>query len=187
MEDLHDIFDAKDLKHPPRIHEYEFNPFLLHDPKFQELRKYEVEQGVVPMRMSILRNHDPVQLTDRTLDYGILTAISGRLPSSDNSALVKVLDEQAIRTGISTGDLLLAWAYFCLGGFVVTTSTRAERLATSFGLLAASSEAPVGRNVFNAIEQAAADDGFGGKVFYEHPHMEKARLETVKAKGGASI
>jgi hypothetical protein len=54
VEDLHDIFDAEDLKHPPQIHEYEFNPFLLHDPKFQELRKYEVERGVVPMRMSIL-------------------------------------------------------------------------------------------------------------------------------------
>jgi hypothetical protein len=101
--------------------------------------------------------------------------------------LVKVLEEQATRTGISTGDLLLAWAYFCLGEIVVTTSTRAERLATTFGLLDAAPEPRVGKDVFGAIEQAAADDGFEGKVFYGHPHMEKARLETLKAKGGASI
>lgn len=54
VEDLHDIFDAKDLKHPPQIHEYEFNPFLLHDPKFQELREYEVERDVVRMSMFVL-------------------------------------------------------------------------------------------------------------------------------------
>lgn len=70
---------------------------------------------------------------------------------------------------------------------MVTTSTRAERLATTFALLTAAPEPPVGKNIFDAIEQAAADDGFEGKVFYGHPHMEKARLETLEAKGGASI
>jgi hypothetical protein len=100
--------------------------------------------------------------------------------------LVKALEDQATRTGISTGDLLLIWAYFCLGGIVVTTSTRAERLATIFALLA-SPEAPVGRDVLDAVEKAAASDGCEGKVFYGHPHMEKARLETIKAQGGVSF
>jgi hypothetical protein len=93
-----------------------------------------------------------------------------------------VLEEQAQHTGISTGDLLLIWAYYCLGGIVVTSSRRAERLEKTFRLLA-SPKAPVGRDVFDAIEQAAASDGFEGKVFYRHPHMEKARLETVKTQG----
>ena len=50
LEDYHDIFDAGDLKHAPQIHEHEFNPFLLHDPKFQELHRYEAERGVERMR-----------------------------------------------------------------------------------------------------------------------------------------
>ena len=65
----------------------------------------------------------------------------------------------------------------------MTTSTRAERLEGTFRLLTAS-EAPVGRDVFDAIERAALEDGFDGKVFYGHPHMEKARLETLKGRGG---
>lgn len=69
---------------------------------------------------------------------------------------------------------------------MVTTSTRVERLATTFGLLA-SPEVSVSRDVFDAIERAAADDGFEGKVFYGHPHVKKARLETAKAQGVASI
>ena len=95
-----------------------------------------------------------------------------------------MLDEQAQRTGVSTGDLLLSWAYYCLGGVVVTTSTRAERLESTFQLLALS-RAPVGRDVFDAMEKAALEDGVEGKLFYGHPHVEKARLETLKVRGGA--
>ena len=51
LDDYRDIFDAEDLKHAPQVHEHEFNPFLLHDPEFQELHKYEAERGVVRMRM----------------------------------------------------------------------------------------------------------------------------------------
>ena len=182
MEDYHDIFDAKDLKHPPQVHEYEFNPFLLHDPKFQELHKYEVERGVVHMSMPTDHTTALLSRLTRPTDYGVLTAISGRLPLASGTALVKVLEEQAQRTGFSTGDLLLSWAYYCLGGILVTSSTRAERLGRTFQLLA-SPEALVGRGVFDAIEQAAALDGSEGKVFYGHPHMEKARLETVRSQG----
>lgn len=57
LDDYRDIFDAEDLKHAPQIHEHEFNPFLLHDPKFQELHKYEAERGVERMRMFILLQH----------------------------------------------------------------------------------------------------------------------------------
>ena len=65
----------------------------------------------------------------------------------------------------------------------MTTSTRAERLESTSRLLS-SSEPPVGRDVFDAIERAAFEDGAEGKVFYRHPHIEKARLETLKARGG---
>ena len=93
-----------------------------------------------------------------------------------------MLEQQSQRTGVSAGDLLLSWAYYCLEGIVVTTSTRAERLEGTFQLLA-SSKAPVDRDVFDAIERAALEDGAEGKVFYGHPHVEKARLETAKAQG----
>lgn len=66
----------------------------------------------------------------------------------------------------------------------MTTSTRAERLESTFQLLA-SPKAPVDRDVFDAIEKAALEDGVEGKLFYGHPHVEKARLETLKARGGA--
>ena len=67
LEDYHDILDAEDLKHAPQIHEHEFNPFLLHDLKFQELHRYEAERGVVRMRMFDLLLHcgaDRDNLTD---------------------------------------------------------------------------------------------------------------------------
>jgi hypothetical protein len=65
LEDYHDIFDAEDLKHAPQIHEHEFNPFLLHDPKFQELHRYDAERGVERMRMSIQLPHDGIDRSNQ--------------------------------------------------------------------------------------------------------------------------
>lgn len=113
-------------------------------------------------------------------DYGFLTAISGRLPAASDSALVKCLEEQSRQSGLSQGELLLSWAYYRLGGIVVTSSSKAERAAKVFELLS-SSEAPVANRVFESIERAAEKDGPEGKIFYGHPHMEKARQGAIKA------
>lgn len=51
LADYHDLMDSNDLKHPPQLNEYEFNPFLLFDHKFQELRAYEKKHGIIQMSM----------------------------------------------------------------------------------------------------------------------------------------
>lgn len=51
LDDYADIMDSADLKQKPQVNEYEFNPFLLHDPSFQKLRKYEADHGIVSMSM----------------------------------------------------------------------------------------------------------------------------------------
>lgn len=38
---------AGDLKYPVQVNEYEYNPFLQHDPSFQALRMFERKNGVV--------------------------------------------------------------------------------------------------------------------------------------------
>lgn len=115
---------------------------------------------------------------DNATDYGVLTAISGRLPDASSTALSQTLERLSQQTKLSTADLLLSWAYYRLGGIVVTSSSKAERLESTFQLLSAR-QGSVGNEVFDEIESAAERDGYGGKVFYGHPHMEKARLESV--------
>ncbi|CAK1360704.1 NADPH-dependent conjugated polyketone reductase C1 [Cercospora beticola] len=159
LADYHDIMNASDLKHPPQLNEYEFNPFLLFDDKFRALHAYESKHGIVHM------------------NYGFLTAISGRLPSADTSALLRQLESASKQTGLSTGDLLLSWAYYRLNGIVVTSSSKAERVQGTVKL--SSQEPPVAGEVFDAIEEAAKQDGPEGKVFYDHPHMEKARQASM--------
>lgn len=55
LPDYHDIFNASDFKHPPQLNEYEFNPFLLSDPKFRQLREFEVKHNVVAMSMNTIQ------------------------------------------------------------------------------------------------------------------------------------
>lgn len=35
--------------HEPQVNEWEFNPFLLFDPKFRELHFFELKHGIVNM------------------------------------------------------------------------------------------------------------------------------------------
>ncbi|KAJ0351129.1 hypothetical protein COL154_004483 [Colletotrichum chrysophilum] len=163
LPDYHDIFNARDLKHPPQLNEYEFNPFLLSDPKFRQLREFEVKHNVVAM------------------NYGILTAVNGRLASQDSTALLQKLEEQSKQTKLSTADLLLSWAYYRLGGILVTSTSKADRAKKTIELLSAK-DAPVDGQIYEEIEKAAALDGPEGKVFYGHPHMEKARQEHMSAQ-----
>lgn len=117
---------------------------------------------------------------DNDTDYGVLSVISGRLPTGKSTALVQKLDEQSKEKELSTADLLLSWAYYRLNGIVVTSSSKADRLNTTYKLLS-SQEAPVDGETFEEIEKAAEQDGVEGKIFYGHPHMEKARQETANS------
>ncbi|OHF01524.1 aldo/keto reductase [Colletotrichum orchidophilum] len=163
LPDYHDIFTASDLNHTPQLNEYEFNPFLLFDPKTQQLQEFQVKNNIVPM------------------NYGFLTAISGRLPTEGSTALLQKLEEQSKLTKLSTADLLLSWAYYRLGGIVVTSTSKADRANKTFQLLSAE-EAPVNSQIYEEIEKAANLDGLESKVFYSHPHMEKARQENMNTQ-----
>ncbi|KAF2767996.1 Aldo/keto reductase [Teratosphaeria nubilosa] len=160
LEDYHDIMEAEDLKYPPQLNEYEFNPFLLSDLKLQELRAYEHKHGIVPM------------------NYGILTAISGRLPSAKSSTLFNELEHQSQQLKLSPGELLLLWAWHRLNGIVVTTTSQEDRAIRTVQLLSAKGPS-IPDGVFDKIEAAAGQDGPEGKMVYRHPHMEKARLAAA--------
>ncbi|KAK1519518.1 uncharacterized protein CCOS01_11169 [Colletotrichum costaricense] len=134
LPDYYDIFSASDLKHPPQLNEYEFNPFLLSDPKVRQLREFEVKHNIVPM------------------------TVSGRLPTEDSTALLQKLEEQSKQTRLSTAELLLSWAYYRLGGIVVTSTSKADRAKKTFALLSAK-QAPVNGQIYEEIEKAATLDG----------------------------
>ncbi|UQC87267.1 uncharacterized protein CLUP02_12770 [Colletotrichum lupini] len=134
LPDYYDIFSASDLKHPPQLNEYEFNPFLLSDPKVRQLREFEVKHNIVPM------------------------TVSGRLPTEDSTALLQKLEEQSKQTRLSTAELLLSWAYYRLGGIFVTSTSKADRAKKTFALLSAK-QAPVNGQIYEEIEKAATLDG----------------------------
>ncbi|KAF9871030.1 cytochrome P450 [Colletotrichum karsti] len=141
LPDYHDIFNASDLKHPPQLNEYEFNPFLLFDPKIRQLHDFEVKHNIVPM------------------NYGVLTVISGRLPTENSTALLQKLEEQSKQTKLPAADLLLSWAYYRPdAGIVVTSTSKADRARKTFELLSAE-ESPVNSQIYEEIEKAAELDG----------------------------
>lgn len=111
------------------------------------------------------------------IDYGFLTAINGRLPEDKSAHLQSALKKHSAETGITESDLILLWAYHKLNGIVVTSTSKAERAQSTFRLLSPSSEVPAD-SVFADIEASAQADGHEGKVFYKHPHMEKAAKQA---------
>ncbi|KXT08513.1 hypothetical protein AC579_9222 [Pseudocercospora musae] len=166
VEDYRDLFEANDLRHPPQINEYEFNAFLLSDPKAHELHKFEVEHGIIPM------------------NYGFLTVLTGKLSSVQDTQLVRFLRKTSEETGFSSAEILLSWAYYQLGhgsNIVVSSSSNAERAKRMVQLLS-NEESLVPAKILKQVEEAAQNDGFEGKTFYGHPHMEKARLEHEKSQ-----
>lgn len=52
--DYNDIFSMEDLRYKPQVNEWEFNPFLLFDPKFRELHFFELKHDIVNMSKAFL-------------------------------------------------------------------------------------------------------------------------------------
>lgn len=105
-------------------------------------------------------------------DYGLLTAISGKLPAEQTANLQAKLQSLSAETGMGPSELLLRWAYDGPCRILVTSSSRAERTAGLIRLLAEQrKELP--KYVAKGIEEAAEADGYEGKIFYSHAHMEQ--------------
>lgn len=106
-------------------------------------------------------------------DYGLLTSISGKIPPEQTANLQAKLQSLSAETGLSPSELLLRWAYDGPCRILVTSTSKAERAASLIGLLA-QQRPELPKHVAKEIEEAAEADGFEGKIFYSHPHMEQA-------------
>lgn len=82
------------------------------------------------------------------------------------------MDELAQETGLTPHEILLQWAWDNLDGILVTSTSNAERAKSLIKLLSPE-KTRLETNVYDRLESAAKDDGFEGKQFYLHPHMEK--------------
>lgn len=103
--------------------------------------------------------------------------MSGKLDKKLSRNLTATLDEASKETGMSEAEVLLAWAYYRLNGIVVTTTTKAERASRIVELLSSHSSS-LSEHALATIEEGARKDGYDGKVFYKHPHMEKAKAKA---------
>lgn len=106
-------------------------------------------------------------------DYGVLTAVTGRLSSRSGSPkLISTLDELSQETGLTPHEILLQWAWDNLDDILVTSTSNSER-AKSLTKLFSPKKTRLEKSVYDRLESAAEADGFEGKQFYLHPHMEK--------------
>ncbi|PSR78085.1 NADP-dependent oxidoreductase domain-containing protein [Coniella lustricola] len=167
IDDYESQFAHNDIKHLPQVSEYELNPHLLFDPKFKARAAFEREHGIVPKY------------------YGILTPVTDRLAKRSASPhLLATLDELSIETGLTPHEILLLWAsQLDISGTspIITTSTsnaeRAKRLVQLLGDTNQddddSGKSGLDKSVYERLEHAAGQDGYEGKTFYLHPHMNK--------------
>jgi len=111
-------------------------------------------------------------------DYGLLTAISGnRIAPEETHNLSRALQALAAETGMTHAEIILRWAYDKLHGILVTSTSNAER-ADSIVKLLDEERKPLPDSLYSSIEQAAEADGYDGKVFYGHPHIENAAKQA---------
>lgn len=91
---------------------------------------------------------------------------------SGSPNLTSTLDQLSQETGLSPHEILLLWAWDNLEGILVTSTSKPER-AKSLTKLLVDEKTGLERSVYHRLEAAAEADGFQGKQFYLHPHMEK--------------
>ena len=106
-------------------------------------------------------------------DYGLLTAINGKLPQDDSGSLNREMQVRSTNTGLAPAELLLCWAYHRIHGILVTSTSSADRAARLVDLFSDSGHV-LPEDIFDGIEQAAKTDGYENKIFYAHAHMHKA-------------
>lgn len=91
---------------------------------------------------------------------------------SGSPKLTSMLDILSQETSLSPHEILLKWAWDTFDGILVTSTSKPER-AKSVARLLGSGKARMDKSVFDRLETAANEDGFEGKQFYLHAHMEK--------------
>ena len=109
-----------------------------------------------------------------SVDYGFLSILSGKLPHDGAPALLKELRLLSTETHLTETELLLAWAYDRLHGIVISSSSQEHRLAGLAKLFLENDQVSLEQSVYDRIEKAASEDGYEGKTFYKHGHMDAA-------------
>lgn len=135
--------------------------------------------SVLPFLASIKRKAQ--SFTEKSIDYGVLTPVTNRLSKrSASPKLLATLDALSTETGLTPHEILLKWAWqLNMGGgkAILTTSTsNAERAKKLVQLLGEKEEQgcdDLDKSVYARLEEAAREDGYEGKTFYLHPHMNK--------------
>jgi diketogulonate reductase-like aldo/keto reductase len=181
LSDYTDIMEAPDLKHKPQINEFEFNTFLLFEPAFQARHSYEVEHGVVNMSTLPLLHLRSIAIRSRLTsctDYGLLTILSGKLSRDLAPVFTRELESLAADANLTAAELLLSWALDCLDGIVVSSTSQPDRARRMADLFLSEQSTPLDRDLYRRLENAAREDGYEGKVFYKHGHMDAAAVKN---------
>lgn len=82
------------------------------------------------------------------------------------------MDQLSRETGKSPHEILLKWAWDNFDGILVTSTSKPER-AEALTRALAEGERKLERGVYERLEAAAKKDGYEGKQFYLHPHLNK--------------
>lgn len=189
LDDYKDMFAGGDIKYTPQINEYEINPHLLFSPAFQERHAFEREKGIIPKCTyypkiflfsftegpwhSVLLQSFVFSFLISDTDYGILTPVTGRLEKRSGSPkMLSTLDELSKENDMSPHEILLKWAWDNLDSILVTSTSKPERAKAVTELLG-EGRPKLQRAIYDKLEDAAKEDGYEGKQFYLHPHMEK--------------
>lgn len=91
---------------------------------------------------------------------------------SSSPKLTATLESLAEELGLTPHEILLQWAWDNLGGILVTSTSKPER-AKSITQLLSDGKPRLEGSIYERLEAAAREDGYEGKQFYLHPHMEK--------------
>lgn len=118
------------------------------------------------------RNDDPH--ADTAADYGVLSALNGKISPGSSSNLSQVLERQSKSTNLTAAELLLSWAFDRLDGIVVSSTSREDRARQLANLFVSGAAAAPPDTVYAELEKAAVQDGYADKRFYKHGHMEAA-------------
>ena len=100
--------------------------------------------------------------------------MSGKLERDSAPALLRELKLLSHKTTLTEAELLLSWAYDCLHGILISSTSREDRLRGIAKLLLGNDKVAMERSIYDRIEKAAKEDGCDGKTFYKHSHMDAA-------------
>lgn len=91
---------------------------------------------------------------------------------------MEVIERRIATRELASASLLLSWAHDRLGGIVVSSTSQKDRAAQVASLFLSDDAEALPGEIYDEMEEAAARDGYAGKVFYKHGHMDAASRQS---------